>query len=320
MDDEQADDETVSLRAARNIVVEEQLEMSHSGFDAGCTFKRISCEECSARLGRVYASTTLQLDGRRGMFSFDNASLNSYQLGSCGMDSHRSNAPQQSARVEEGSEQLVTISAFEQLDKHVDSLTEATNKLTSAVDQQHIAIKNLRETDASKTQIVSQVQAGLEHAQSMILLWEERFQRLDECEQHIKRTEANLGTKLNSLQLLADDLQEDWRKFAECEQRIEQSEVNLKSLSARISETDRFNDMSRIEQVERQFVTMAERLSITESGTTKWEERLARIEKILTLDKRDSRGPTPVHHDSGTDSDDLPHSHLIKPRAAKRRR
>lgn len=183
---------TILLNAAINVTIEDKLSMSNSGFDTGCTYKRVKCDQCDTYLGKVYTSTTPALDTRRSTYTFDTPALTSYQLGTCRtIDGHRVSlqqgqdaaAPAPHTSQPEVAKSVVTVNAFDALDAHVTSLTDATNRLNSAFEENRDAIADLRRQN---TCTISELQNGLQHAQNMMLLWEERFHRLEACEQRIE--------------------------------------------------------------------------------------------------------------------------------------
>ena len=49
--------------------------------NTGSTFRVLCCSHCGAVLGRVYHATPRQLDGERGLFTFDHHAISSYRLG-----------------------------------------------------------------------------------------------------------------------------------------------------------------------------------------------------------------------------------------------
>lgn len=183
---------TIVLNAAINVTIEDKLTMSSSGFDAGCTFKRVKCDQCNCYLGKVYSSTTPALDNRRSTFTFDTPTLTSYQLGTCrsidGQQLHTRQEQDVAAAAahtpqSEIDKAVVSVVAFDALDAHVTSLTEATNRLNSAFEENRSSIAELRR-ESNRT--ISEIQDGLQHAQNMMLLWEERFHRLEACEQRVE--------------------------------------------------------------------------------------------------------------------------------------
>lgn len=194
---------TISLRAARCVEVEDKMKMSNTGFDAGCTYRRILCSECNNPLGRVYGSTTPALDSRRCTYTFDTTTLVSYQLGTClTIDGERIEAsnqnrianPRTSDAEHQGPKAEVPSEAFDALHAHVGSLTEVTNKLSASFDENCVEMKEL--TD-SNTNAVTELKSGLEHAQNMMLLWEERFRRLEACEERVEQL-TGAGQRMNS--------------------------------------------------------------------------------------------------------------------------
>jgi hypothetical protein len=72
----------LALSTASCVSVAKELRLSRAGPDSGCTFHALMCQECQARLGCVYRTTSTRLDLTRGLFSFQRKSITSYQLGS----------------------------------------------------------------------------------------------------------------------------------------------------------------------------------------------------------------------------------------------
>lgn len=198
---------TISLKAARCIEIEDKMKMSNSGLDAGCTYKPIKCGECRQHLGRVYGSTTPALDSRRCTYTFDTTALVSYHLGSCltiegepaetNNQDRIANAPTSQAMRPQASKSSVSTEAFDVLHAHVESLTDATNKLSSAFDENCTTILQVKELADESNSALAELKSGLEHAQNMMLLWEERFRRLEACEQQVEQLTA-VGQRMNS--------------------------------------------------------------------------------------------------------------------------
>lgn len=177
---------TLSLRAARNVVVGEKMEMSDSGFDAGCTFKPIKCNHCKTIIGRVYSSTIPALDSRRDTYTFDTTSLISYQLGSCrnmqgeieGTNKSKVNSTLHAVPSLEKSSG--SLQNFETLDLHI-------NTLSDVITQNQETVQEMRGLLDVNTHSLVELRSNQEQAQNMMLLWEERFRRLEECEQRLQK-------------------------------------------------------------------------------------------------------------------------------------
>ena len=75
---------TVILQVASNVVVDRSKSETVQGRskDTGCTFHKVSCGTCKTAIGRLYITTTPDLDHTRHTFSFFVDSLSSYTLGS----------------------------------------------------------------------------------------------------------------------------------------------------------------------------------------------------------------------------------------------
>lgn len=69
------------VNAAANVVRDRKLVTSKSGFDAACTFRRVSCGECRSLLGKIYECTIPKLDHFRNLFTLENHQLVTYRLG-----------------------------------------------------------------------------------------------------------------------------------------------------------------------------------------------------------------------------------------------
>lgn len=178
---------TLSLRAARNVVVEENIEVSQSGFDAGCTFKPIKCTHCKSTIGRVYASTTPALDSRRDTYTFDTRSLISYQLGSCRnmkgeiemLASGAGTSPSCDKQPGGTSLQKGTRHNAESLELHINNMSDVLTETQGAVSE-------MRQLLDGNAQSLVELRSNQEQAQNMMLLWEERFRRLEECEHRLQ--------------------------------------------------------------------------------------------------------------------------------------
>ena len=66
--------------AARSVRLAEELETAQSGTEAGSTSRRMHCVQCDAALGRVFVTTTSDMDRFRDNFTFDTDSLGSYKV------------------------------------------------------------------------------------------------------------------------------------------------------------------------------------------------------------------------------------------------
>jgi len=66
--------------AAHSVIVEPKFETAHEGKDIGCTFFRITCENCKAKVGRVYKTTSVALDRLREAFTFDMNALTRFEI------------------------------------------------------------------------------------------------------------------------------------------------------------------------------------------------------------------------------------------------
>lgn len=198
---------TVSLKAARGIDIEDKMKMSNTGFDAGCTYKPIKCTECLLHLGKVYGSTTPALDSRRCTYTFDTTALVSYQLGTCftidgepaETDNREriTNAPTSQVMPPQASKPAFSTAAVDDLHVHVESLTDVTNKLSTAFDENCTTILEVKELADASNNAIAELKSGLEHAQNMMLLWEERFRRLEACEQRVEQLTA-AGQRISS--------------------------------------------------------------------------------------------------------------------------
>ena len=62
-------------------VVKDDFITSKSGADEGSTFYLVSCKQCSDVVGRIYKTTSANLDQFRGCYTLDRESLDSYELG-----------------------------------------------------------------------------------------------------------------------------------------------------------------------------------------------------------------------------------------------
>ena len=174
--------ETLSLKAASNVSVGKELHVSKKGFDSGCTYQRFICCECGAHLVRICTSTTVELDSLRSTYNFKHTALVRYQLG-CGKTMNSHYAPNADRQGRNQTPKLgvtshgVSEEVFDELDAHVQNLTDATNKVTEAFNQ------NKQSTDEA----FSEQRESMENVQQISLLWEERFQRLEACQKSIAK-------------------------------------------------------------------------------------------------------------------------------------
>lgn len=227
------DSKTLSLKGAYGVTVEDKLFVSESGHDAGCAYKVIVCEECKNNLGRMYTSTNAKLDSRRSAFTFDHSALTSYQLGSGKtFDGNQAPVMKRSAHISksekkdiapEGTMAGVSVEAFDALDMHVGAIAEATNNLTEAFEQNRTAVSHLRDSLADNDASVSEIRNGLEHTQNMILLWEERFRRLEDCEKNLEKVKS------------------DCHRYSLCENRVSQ----IENIICNVGRGEGGNSMSR---------------------------------------------------------------------------
>lgn len=70
--------QTVSLGTATGCKMAEELEVG----DNGGAFRKFTCQCCQEELGRVYVTTSREMDPIRGCFTFDVGKVKSYKLGS----------------------------------------------------------------------------------------------------------------------------------------------------------------------------------------------------------------------------------------------
>lgn len=201
---------TLCLKAASNVTIDEELHISRSGFDVGCTFKRILCSSCEHHLGRIYASTSPNLDSLRSSYTFDHSALISYQLGSsrtldgqhlpikkCQCFATPGLMTKIKQQVTDIPRPAVDVTAFE---ARVTSLSEATDRAAITSQQNKMDIAEMRHAFTKNNSSVDELRASLEYAQNMILLWEDRFQRLGTCEKRLsKLTSDFLHAKVNGL-------------------------------------------------------------------------------------------------------------------------
>lgn len=170
---------TLSVRAARGIKIADDFSVSQSGKDIGCTYFKLHCPRCNELIGRKYSTTTRSLDSIRDAFTFDTAKLVSYQLASCVADDDRpANQHHESATRQSSADipTVVDVATFDELDQQVSSLAEVVNSHTEGLHK-----------------ICSSHNAELVKLQTMFLVWEERFQRLENVENRSRMLEDALN-------------------------------------------------------------------------------------------------------------------------------
>jgi len=72
---------TITLRSAYSVkLTRDEVETPTKGLAAGSTFHRIYCDSCAQCVGKVFLSTTRDLDPMRDVYTFDSKAIRSYEL------------------------------------------------------------------------------------------------------------------------------------------------------------------------------------------------------------------------------------------------
>lgn len=208
-----ADCTTVSLEAASNVLVNDNIDMCKQGADAGCTFRRIVCSHCSAALGRVYVTTFPEMDHQRNRHTFDTDSLITYRIGegktpkgenvsllkhsqkaADANHRHQQELQKQQQQQQQESNQMsannndaASVLAIRDLEDHVDAVTNAVNSITDAVRQIRFDIKDMRKSHDDVVAKVVDGENALGHVQNLILVWDERIRDIDGCKDTLNR-------------------------------------------------------------------------------------------------------------------------------------
>ncbi|KAI0562575.1 hypothetical protein FGB62_58g121 [Gracilaria domingensis] len=206
----------LSLRAASNVRTDDKLHVCQSGFAAGCTFRRILCDNCGALVGRMYASTIAALDQYRSLYTLEYDCLDSYRLGSGktpqGETIEGPSAPQ-SKPQRAGEEPRVSADDFIALDAYVTDVGKAVNKQTDALDQYGKALEELQKDFKDSENLMKDVRQSLEYAQNIILVWEERFRNFDTFKE-------KTNTLLEGFQARMENCQSLERKFMKLDANV----------------------------------------------------------------------------------------------------
>lgn len=207
---------TVSLKAASNVHVDRTIHVCKTGYAAGCTYSRLICTNCTKCLGKVYASTVAALDAYRSMFSFDHNALVSYRVGSGKSIDGQIVQPQKPSQPlkQQSTECAVTVEDFTTLDAYVTKIGGALNKLTDAFDQYGGALGELRKEFKANDNLMKDIRQCLEYVQNMMLVWDERFNRLDDCEQNTSKLLKTFGVYEQSIRRL-DAFEDEVSKLRE---------------------------------------------------------------------------------------------------------
>ncbi|KAK8814281.1 hypothetical protein WA158_008143 [Blastocystis sp. Blastoise] len=72
----------ITLKSVIHVTISEELQTSASGPDRGSTFNSLQCESCKSVIGKMYLTTSRQLDQHRDLFSFSIDTVDAYVLGS----------------------------------------------------------------------------------------------------------------------------------------------------------------------------------------------------------------------------------------------
>lgn len=171
----------ISLTAARSVIVQDDMHLSKSGFDVGCSFKSIHCQNCKHILGRVYFSTTPQLDSLRSTYALHSSSLESYQLGTCQALTGQQAPPSAAGIALAANLKSLgepTLRAFGKMDENI-------RKLTKRMDRVNDFIRDRFPKYDQYDVTVKEIQSTLDSVRNLFLAWDDRFQRLQDCERQI---------------------------------------------------------------------------------------------------------------------------------------
>eukprot|EP01129_Flabellula_baltica_P016734 TRINITY_DN9064_c0_g1_i1.p1 TRINITY_DN9064_c0_g1~~TRINITY_DN9064_c0_g1_i1.p1 ORF type:complete len:169 (-),score=14.70 TRINITY_DN9064_c0_g1_i1:36-542(-) len=77
-----SDTDTLTLRLASAVLVDDELKISKEDVGYGCTYLNFRCGGCRSYLGRIYKTTPVHWDHLRELYTFDTSLIQSYQVGS----------------------------------------------------------------------------------------------------------------------------------------------------------------------------------------------------------------------------------------------
>lgn len=69
------------------VIFDKKIHLSTKKYDYGCTYKYFVCQKCEQVLGKYYIATTSVCDDLKDKYTFDRASISTYNLGCYGSDS-----------------------------------------------------------------------------------------------------------------------------------------------------------------------------------------------------------------------------------------
>lgn len=169
----------LSVRGAQSVKISDKLEVSTSGPDVQCTFHVVTCTQCGSRLGKVYSSTSRHFDHHRDVFTFDTGRLKTYCVGDLRTPSGEdvSSLATKLPLLTPLSTNAPTLDAFEDLDAHVNTVTDAVNNVTDAIRDLRRAILDIRaELNTTKTK-VNEGEDALSKLHNVVSLWESRHRK-----------------------------------------------------------------------------------------------------------------------------------------------
>lgn len=181
------DRKLLSVRGAQSVKISDAIEVSKSGPDLRCTYHTVTCSRCDARLGKVYSTTIMQFDHHRGVFTLDTDRLATYCVG----DLHTPEGEDVSSLATKLplltplSTNHPSLDAFEDLDEHVNTVTDAVNNVTDAIRDIRRVILDIRaELNATKAK-VNDGEDALSKLHSVVSLWESRQRKTQTSEHHM---------------------------------------------------------------------------------------------------------------------------------------
>lgn len=177
----------LSVRGAQSVKISDELKVSKSGPDVRCTFHAVICTQCGHVLGKVYSSTNQQFDHHRNVFTFDTDRLKTYCVGDLHTPSGEdiSSLATKLPLLTPLSTNVPTLDAFEDLDAHVNTVTDAVNNVTDAIRDLRRAILDIRaELNTTKTK-VNDGEDALSKLHNVVSLWEARNRKNQTSENHL---------------------------------------------------------------------------------------------------------------------------------------
>lgn len=181
-----SDRSLLSVRGAQSVKISDKLEVSRSGPDVRSTFHAVICLQCGHILGKVYSSTNQQFDHHRNVFTFETDRLKTYCVG----DLHTPNGEDISSLATKlppltPRSNVPSLEAFEDLDAHVNIVTDAVNNVTDAIRDLRRAILDIR-AELNTTKIkVNDGGDTLSKLHNVVSLLEARDRKNQTSENHL---------------------------------------------------------------------------------------------------------------------------------------